>query len=101
MNKIILITGASGFIGRALTKKLLNDPNNIKILLLSRSASFEEYSNVKQIIPVIGDINNVDLLVYILKTHEVTHVYHLASEAIISESKKNLAKGREESADKH
>ncbi len=89
MKNNILITGASGFIGRALTDKLLSDPSNTKIILLSRTSHFENLSNFKQVIPVIGDINNVELLVYILQTHQVTHVYHLASEAITSEYTKN------------
>ena len=33
--KTILITGASGFIGRALTERLLLDLSNTKIILLS------------------------------------------------------------------
>lgn len=89
MAKTILITGASGFIGRALTERLLRDPSNTKIVLLSRTNRFESLANKKQVVPVIGDINNVELLVYILKTHQVTHVYHLASQAIISEYIKN------------
>lgn len=89
MTNTILITGASGFIGRALTERLLLDPLNTKIILFSRTCHFEDLSNLKQIVPVIGDINNVELLVYILQTHHVTHVYHLASEAIVSEYTKN------------
>ncbi len=88
MSDVVLITGASGFIGRALTSRLLED-DNTKIVLLSRKSHFEEFRDHKQIVSVIGDINNVELLVFILKTHKVTHVYHLASEAIVSEYKKN------------
>lgn len=88
-NNTILITGASGFIGRALTSRLLSDFSKAKIILLSRSSNFEHLKNSKQVVSVIGDINNVELLVYILQTHKVTHIYHLASEAITSEYTKN------------
>ncbi|MFZ2303168.1 MAG: GDP-mannose 4,6-dehydratase [Minisyncoccia bacterium] len=88
-NNVILITGASGFIGRALTTRLLLDPSNIKIILLSRTCNFEHLKDYKQVIPVIGDINNMELLIYVLQSHQVTNVYHLASEAITSEYIKN------------
>lgn len=89
MTNSILITGASGFIGKALTEKLLKDQNNSKIIVLSRKQNFEQYKENNRIVSVVGDINNVELLVYVLQTHRVTHVYHLASEAIISEYTKN------------
>lgn len=85
----ILITGASGFIGGALISRILSEEKNTTILALSRTNHFDENRECKQVIPIIGDINNVELLVYILKTHNVTHIYHLASEAIVSEYTKN------------
>ncbi len=88
-NDTILITGASGFIGKALVGRLLQVSDTSNLVLLSRSSLFEEMKGNPRIFPVIGDINNVELLVYILKTHQVTHVYHLASEAIISQYTQN------------
>lgn len=89
-NNTILITGASGFIGKALVARLLENDKTTKLILLSRKSTFDEYlSYSDRVTPVIGDINNVELLVYVLKTHQVTHVYHLASEAIISQYTKN------------
>lgn len=89
MEDVVLITGASGFIGKALVTRLLSESRNIKLILLSRTNLFEEYRSSTQVVPVIGDINNVELLVYVIKTHKVTHIYHLASEAVISEYQKN------------
>ncbi len=89
MTNTILITGASGFIGRSLTERVLSNSDRTKVILLSRSNNFEYLGNSERIIPVVGDINNVELLVYILQTHQVTHIYHLAGEAIVSEYTKN------------
>jgi CDP-glucose 4,6-dehydratase len=86
---IILVTGASGFIGRALIERLLKEKSTSKIVLLSRYSTFDEYSKSERIFCVLGDINNVELLVYVIKTHKVSNVYHLASEAIISQYTKN------------
>lgn len=89
-NKSIFVTGASGFIGNALVTKLLKDVTVDKIVLFSRKDKFEDFCQQDpRVVSVIGDINNVELLVYILQAHTVTHVYHLASQAIISQYTKN------------
>ncbi len=88
-NKTILITGASGFIGSALVKRLITEEPGTKLVLLSRGYTFPEYSDNRNIVPVIGDINNLELLVYLLKLNQVTHVFHFASEAIVSKYVKN------------
>jgi nucleoside-diphosphate-sugar epimerase len=88
-NETILITGASGFMGRALVARFLKEYPKTKLVLLSRTSRFDDLAHESRVIPVIGDINNVELLVYVLKTHAVSVVYHLASEAIISEYTKN------------
>jgi nucleoside-diphosphate-sugar epimerase len=89
MSKVVLITGASGFIGTALTARLLSEDSYEKVVLLSRKSHFDNYKENKKIVSVIGDINDVDLLVSVLETHKVTYVYHLASEAIVGEYVKN------------
>jgi CDP-glucose 4,6-dehydratase len=85
----VLITGASGFIGKALISRILTEEPNTQLVLLSRDASFAENFNNKRVTVVVGDINNVELLVYVLRTHNISYVYHLASEAIISKYTKN------------
>lgn len=91
-NKIIFITGASGFIGRALVDRILQEESTTKVILLSRTSHFKDIEDTERVSRVIGDINNTDLLVHILKTYLVTHVYHLASEAIVSSYTKNPQK---------
>ncbi len=83
-NKVIFITGATGFIGRALTKRLLSNVQVSKLIVLSRHDSFEEYKDNARVVPVLGDVNNLSMLVRTLEEHDVTHIYHLASEAIVS-----------------
>jgi CDP-glucose 4,6-dehydratase len=93
-NKIsstVFITGASGFIGRSLVTRLLLDGSSGKIILLSRTHQFEDLvvSNPDRIVVIKGDINNLELLVHIIKTYHVEYVYHLAAEAIIAEYIRN------------
>lgn len=88
-NKVIFITGATGFIGRALTERLLSDAKVSKLILLSRHNTFEKFKSNDRVVPVLGDVNNLSLLVSTLEQYEVTHIYHLASEAIISTYTKN------------
>ena len=83
MEETIFITGASGFIGKALVVRLLKD-SAAKLVLFSRTYTFEEYKENKRIVPVLGDINNLPLLIQIIEEYKVTTIFHLASEAIIS-----------------
>lgn len=83
-NRVVFITGATGFIGRALTERLLSNAEVSRLILLSRHSTFEEYKDNNKVVSILGDVNNLSLLVSTLEDHKVTHVYHLASEAIVS-----------------
>lgn len=86
--RTILITGASGFIGRAILKELIESTQD-SFVLLSRADCFEEYSGLGRVTVVHGDITNLELLVHMLESHSITHIFHLASEAIISKYTKS------------
>jgi nucleoside-diphosphate-sugar epimerase len=74
--KTILITGASGFLGGALTKHLAHDGSRVKALVrnLDRAASLRSLPNVEI---VQGDITDTDRLRTI--THGCDIVFHAAA----------------------
>ena len=80
-NKTILITGGTGSLGQALTKKLLNFPVKV-IRLLSRNESFQvdmqrKFSDNKKLSFFIGDIRDYPRLTRALE--DVDIVFHTAA----------------------
>ena len=87
MMKKVIVTGAGGFIGGALTKKLLE--NGVKVYGVDISESMlEKYSKYANFIPVIADFSKYE------KLHEMINdaidvFYHLAWQGIFGEAFKN------------
>lgn len=86
----ILVTGAAGFIGFNLCKKLLNDHNNIEIIGIDSLNEYYDVSlkharlnilkNYKNFKFHCLDIANKDA-VDDLKNYDITHIAHLAAQA--------------------
>lgn len=72
----ILITGASGFIGRALTRKLLSSGHRLRLLTRSKRTIEESIAASPQVEIFEGDLTKPDTLDGLLNRIEV--VYHLA-----------------------
>ncbi|MEM7646958.1 MAG: NAD-dependent epimerase/dehydratase family protein [Pseudomonadota bacterium] len=70
----VLVTGASGFLGRLLTQKLIDQGK--KVTVFARRSSRLDYFNPKDIHVVHGDIT--DRLQLLQATEEIDTVYHLA-----------------------
>lgn len=83
MEETIFITGASGFIGKALVGRLLKD-GSARLVLFSRTCTFDEDKENERVISVLGDINNLQLLIQTIEAYKITTIFHLASEAIVS-----------------
>lgn len=77
---IILITGGSGFLGQALTEKLLRKGN--QIYSLSRHPPY----SMKNLTPLVGDITQPDLGLEVVPD-DVEAVYHLAAIHQLSENR--------------
>ena len=78
MKEKILITGATGFVGSSLCKKLLE--KNFEVFILVRESS--EFNYLKDIIDKLNIIiwnENIDELIENLKKIEIKVVFHLAS----------------------
>jgi len=77
----VLITGGAGFLGRYLVKGLLNKYSGVGVRVLSRHendiAEIIVDCHSDRLMPIIGDIREVDTLKYALK--DVDTVIHLAA----------------------
>ena len=72
----IFITGATGFIGRHLTEKLLGEGNIVYIL--SRKKTDFPKAGSEKLIPVIGDINKKNSYEFVFD-NDIDTIYHLAA----------------------
>ena len=82
----VLITGASGFIGKNLIKTFLDD--DVEILAISRKKNRSQ----KNICWIRDDLNNVESLFPIIMKFQPTIIYHLAWEGIPDFSFRQCAK---------
>jgi len=77
----ILVTGASGFLGRHLVTKLLNKYEDAEIITLSRDETLISRLMVgspnDRLHPIMGDIRDAEAIKYALKDVDV--VIHLAA----------------------
>lgn len=86
----ILITGATGFIGKTLTNKLLSDKSN-RIMILTRNAAKVEKSIIEKVEVLQAEITDFPTLEKILfRLKNVDMVYHLAASLEFFGDKKKL-----------
>lgn len=87
MNKVV-ITGAGGFIGSALTKRLLKDNISVIGIDVSREAlsQFESYNNFK---PVIADFSKYNQLHELVNESDIDVFYHFAWQGVFGSAFKD------------
>lgn len=90
-NKTILVTGAAGFIGSNLVKRLYQDVKNIKVIGIDNMNDYydvrlkeyrlEELSQYSSFIFIKGNIADKDLIQEVFKTYQPQIVVNLAAQA--------------------
>lgn len=88
----ILITGISGFVGRNLVVKLLDDSRVNKIVGINRTGSSLDYSdlNDERVSIYSGDITNFLFVEYLIKEHEISHIFHLGAVTLVQNAEKSM-----------
>ncbi len=81
-NKKVLITGASGFIGSHLAKKVVSQKS--KVVTLSPHAT-----TIEGTIPKIGSVENFELLNNLIKKEQIQIIFHLAAQPIVEVGQTN------------
>lgn len=86
--KKVIVTGAGGFIGSALTKKLLND--NISVIGIDVSCeALSQFSNYDNFKPVIADFSKYDQLHEMIKEADIDVFYHFAWQGVFGNAFKD------------
>ncbi len=91
IDRPVLVTGATGFLGSWLVKKLIELKANVVCLVrdwVPRSELFLSKASEKVIV-VQGDITNQVLIERILAEYEIDTVFHLAAQAVVSVANRN------------
>ena len=79
--KKVLATGAAGFIGGAITRRLLNEAAEVTCLV--RSSGWQENFNFQGATIFEGHVADYDLMCEIISSQEIEYIFHLAANAIV------------------
>lgn len=84
-NRNVFVTGATGFIGANLVKKLVE--LGAHIVCLQRDVvklnSLNVFNLQKKVTIINGSVENLDLMSRILNEYEINAVFHLAAQALV------------------
>jgi len=86
-----LVTGGAGFIGSAVCRHLIQDPDNTVVVLdkltyAGNLHSLDALQSSPRFVFVKGDICDEALVSQLLNTHAIDHVIHLAAETHVDRS---------------
>lgn len=76
-HRVVLVTGASGFVGSYLVNELISKQAKVIALSKTRSKSFSKAINKK------GSVDNFKRLNDIIKRYKVNTIFHLAAQPIV------------------
>jgi len=89
-NKNVLLTGATGFIGKWLLSQLLSLKANVSIVVRNREGFYADRTDSKKLIVFSADIKDYDDISRIIKNGKFDFIFHLASKNINYGHKFNL-----------
>ena len=78
MGSYILVTGATGFIGRCLVRKLIQNNN---VIIITHNRLLED-SYFKEVVQIKGTLSNIESIIKQLKKYNIVGCIHLAWEGI-------------------
>lgn len=90
-NRNVFITGADGFIGAWLAKKLAEKKANVFILIrdLKRDATYKLLGFKDKVTQIEGDITDYDVLERVLNECSIDSFFHLAAQALVEIASKS------------
>lgn len=88
--KKAIITGAGGFIGYALTKRLLEENVEVYAIIRSYKEQWREYEKLSACHVIICDMNEIDSLINLISERIFDVFYHLAWQGVSTEESNNL-----------
>ncbi len=83
-NKKFLVTGASGFIGSVLLRKLLEQKQEVHLILRKNSRTWRINDLLNKVTIHYSDLSNLDELIKIVKKINPDIIYHLATNGAYS-----------------
>ena len=92
INKRVLVTGANGFLGYWITKRLTELDANVVVLIrdmIPNSLTNDLYQNKKILALVNGDLRDRELLVRLMNEYDIRYCFHLAAQAIVGVANKS------------
>lgn len=89
MSKNCLVTGATGFVGSNLCRKLVNENWNVTIICRENS-KLDNLEDIKERINIFRYDNDIDKLVLFFKNNNFNVVFHLASLFIAEHQTKDV-----------
>ncbi len=85
-NKRVLVTGAGGFKGAHLVEKL--SESNAEIVSLVRDFNPKSYFSIEKLgersLVVVGDLKNAEQMKDIISRYEITSIFHLGAQPIVT-----------------
>ena len=84
--RVVLITGASGFVGSHLVNQLTDKKSEIITLSNKGISSSQEVTDIK------GSVENFQILDKIIKEHKIDIIFHLAAQPIVEVGQTNPIK---------
>ena len=90
-NKNVFVTGATGFLGSNLTKRLIEKSAKVTILLRDycQDSELTKSGNLKKVNIVSGKLEDFELILRTLNEYEIDTVFHLGAQTIVPTALRN------------